>query len=314
MKRLFIFFAVLSNMLCVASCGVTNVATTLYDTISEGERLPLLTKITETANSECPFGGDEDGLFFYALDITKKGYYDIYKKDKPTSKSATQMTDLGTTGFAYFPKYNKATDKIVFCMGYQIYTMPVSKGKALTQVTSPNAGRDNHPCFNPEGNLIAFDRNKATNGFYYNSTSEIWIKNMQSGENILLGKGMSPAFSPDGKKIVFAKYEQDKSQIWVMDVDGENAKRITDNNSLQWAYYPCFSPDGNYIVFAGKGKQSDNADLYIVPVEGGNLTRLTISQSTDSNPYWSTDGYIYFTSDRGSKKNDFNIWRFKNLF
>lgn len=308
MKRLFNLGAFLSSMLFVASCG------SQYDTILEGERLPSLTKVTETADSECPFGGDEDGLFFYALDMAKTGHYDIYKKDKPTSKSAIQMTDLGTTGFAYFPKYNKTTDKIVFCMGYKIYTMPVSKGKALTQVTSTNTGRDNHPCFNPKGNLIAYDRVNAINGYYYNSSSEIWLKNLQSGENILLGKGIFPTFSPDGKKIAFAKFEQDKSQIWIMDVDGENVKRITDNNSLQFSLYPCFSPDGEYIVFVGKENKSDNEDLYIVSIEGGNLTRLTISKSKDTHPYWSTDGYIYFTSDRGGKKADYNIWRFRSLF
>ncbi len=52
-------------------------------------------------------------------------------------------------------------------------------------------------------------------------------------------------------------------------------------------------------------------DLYVISVDGGNLTRLTVNNSSDTQPYWSTDGYIYFVSDRGEKAKDYNIWRFK---
>jgi TolB protein len=195
--------------------------------------------------------------------------------------------------------------------------MPASRGKALTQITNTTNCRDNHPCFSPDGNLILFDRIKSTLSdgqyHYYNSNSEIWVKNLQTGENTLLGQGLNPVFSPDGKKIVYAKYQASQSQIWIMDSNGENQSKLTDNNTLQWAYRPRFSPDGKYIIFTGNKKiESDNSsDLYIVPSDGGDLTRLTISKASDYHPYWANDGYIYFVSDRGAKKGDFNIWRFK---
>ena len=71
-----------------------------------------------------------------------------------------------------------------------------------------------------------------------------------------------------------------------------------------------FVDNDKYIVFSGQDK-NDNWDIYIISVNGGDLTRLTICKSYDGDPYWSTDGYIYFTSDRGGKKGDYNIWRFK---
>lgn len=56
--------------------------------------------------------------------------------------------------------------------------------------------------------------------------------------------------------------------------------------------------------------QNGNWDIYIVDADGKNLTRLTMNESTDYKPVWSGD-YIYFISDRGNKKGNSNIWRFK---
>ena len=53
------------------------------------------------------------------------------------------------------------------------------------------------------------------------------------------------------------------------------------------------------------------ADIYIVNIDGDNLTQLTKNKSFDMEPYWTTDGYLYFTSDRGNKKGNYQIWRFK---
>lgn len=95
-----------------------------------------------------------------------------------------------------------------------------------------------------------------------------------------------------------------------MDIDGENQTKITDNTMLISAQRPRFSPDGKYIIFDAMDKKA-NQDLYIISVDGGDLTRLTMNKSNDSQPYWSSDGYIYFVSNRGGKLGDLNIWRFK---
>ena len=52
------------------------------------------------------------------------------------------------------------------------------------------------------------------------------------------------------------------------------------------------SPDGSTIAFTYKG------DIYTVPAEGGNATRLTTSGSYEAVPVWSPDGSkIAFASD-----------------
>lgn len=296
--------------LMLATVTFTACKVTMYEMKTDGEMFNSLTKLTETPDVACPYGGDNDGPLYFAYQSGGRGQCNIYRKDKPLSSSMTQMTGVDA---AMFPAYNKAVDKIAFRMNDDIYTMPASKGKAMTQITSTKDCREDHPCFSPDGRYIVYDCAKIVPGYGYYDTknSEIWIKDTQSGENTLIGKGWSPSFSPDGMRIVYCKVDDYySSSIWIMNSDGENQSKITDNNTIKSAQRPRFSPDGKYIVFDATDKEN-NMDLYVITEDGGNLTRLTVNKSNDSQPYWSTDGYIYFVSDRGGKEKEYNLWRFK---
>ncbi len=60
-----------------------------------------------------------------------------------------------------------------------------------------------------------------------------------------------------------------------------------------WMRYSKISPDGKQIAFAYKG------DIYVVPVSGGEATRLTAGESFESQPIWANDNKsIAFVSDR----------------
>lgn len=59
---------------------------------------------------------------------------------------------------------------------------------------------------------------------------------------------------------------------------------------------PAISPDGNTVCF------SYMSDLWLVPFEGGEAKRITVSESNDTNPIFSPDGkWIAFLSDRNGK-------------
>lgn len=65
------------------------------------------------------------------------------------------------------------------------------------------------------------------------------------------------------------------------------------SDSPLWMRYSKISPDGKQIAFAYKG------DIYIVPVSGGEATRLTSGESFESQPIWANDNKsIAFVSDR----------------
>lgn len=60
-----------------------------------------------------------------------------------------------------------------------------------------------------------------------------------------------------------------------------------------WLRHTAISPNGNQIAF------TYNADIYVVPVDGGKATRLTSHSAYDTKPVWSHDGQqIAFASNR----------------
>lgn len=96
---------------------------------------------------------------------------------------------------------------------------------------------------------------------------------------------MFPHWNGSGDKIVFTRQyllENDRNEIWTMNVDGSDAKKIVDGYAASW------SPDGMKLVFS---KDTDgNEDLYTCDKDGANSLKLIDSQSNESFPMWSPDG------------------------
>lgn len=325
MKKVILF-----TMLFIAALSAT-AKKKLAVTIT-GENLRALTQVTDNAEP-CisPFGGDNGKDLFFAARENKK-YYNIYKKENPFSTAITQKTSGKNQN--YSPAYCPATDKIAFRCQLEgsstsdIYTMDNSKGKALGQLTESTNAYEGNPCFNNDGTLLIYDKvhyeyYKKFNfwsiflfGFGSSTVvvqnSEIWLRNLKTGENVLLGNGYQPTFSPDGKRIAYVKYSSDAKScsIWIMDIDGSNQIQVTDAKK-GYAYKPRWSPDGKRIIFQSSKKDKKDNDIYVIDTDGNNLTQLTINKSEDTEPYWTTDGYIYFVSDRGNEAGNFQIWRFK---
>ena len=84
------------------------------------------------------------------------------------------------------------------------------------------------------------------------------------------------------------------SEIYVMDADGGNQRRLTNNPASDYA--PSWSPDGKRIVFVSDrdGHVDANGwptgDIYVMDADGGNPQNLTNNPFHDSLPSWSPDG------------------------
>ena len=84
-------------------------------------------------------------------------------------------------------------------------------------------------------------------------------------------------------------------EIYVMNPDGKNQQRLTNNPADEWD--PSWSPGGKGIVFSSK--RDRNSEIYVMDADGGNQRRLTINRRNDWHPSWSPDGErIAFASDR----------------
>ncbi len=148
----------------------------------------------------------------------------------------------------------------------------------------------------PDGKTIVFDM-----------LGDIYTLPIAGGQAKILREGhafeVQPRFSPDGKKISFTSDAGGGDNIWIMDVDGTNAKQITKEkfrllNNAVWI------PDGQYIV-ARKHFTSERSlgagEMWMYHIGGGDGVKLTTRKNDQQDvgePWVSPDGrYVYFSED-----------------
>jgi len=100
------------------------------------------------------------------------------------------------------------------------------------------------------------------------------------------GGGSQPPPVPQDK-IFFASTRDGNYEIYVMDKDGGNQQRLTNNPSFDC--YPACSPDRTKIAFSSE--RDGNREIYLMNSDGTGVQRLTTLPATsDSYPAWSPDG------------------------
>jgi len=100
-------------------------------------------------------------------------------------------------------------------------------------------------------------------------------------------------------KIVFASNRDGNAQIYLMNADGSNQTRLTNNSTNDES--PMWSPDNTRILFQSDrdNPYSGAAEIYVMNSDGTAQTRLTNNTQDDSCPVWSPDGSkVVFQSAR----------------
>ena len=167
----------------------------------------------------------------------------------------------------------------------EIYIMNAD-GTGVTRLTN-NKSIDIPSAFSPDGSKIAFARSRVPTGvFIVNFTAEsyVYVMNTDGTGQTRLTNGAaldySPAFSPDGTKIVYASYSAGETDIYVMNADGSGQTNLTNNAGYDRA--PAFSPDGSKIAF--ESNRDGNYEIYIMNADGTGVMRLTNNSAFDSDP------------------------------
>jgi TolB protein len=150
-------------------------------------------------------------------------------------------------------------------------------GTGLKQLTSL-AGAEFQPAWSPDGAKIAFQEHRSSGP----GDSDIYVMAADGSDPVRLTKGagwdVTPAWSPDGRSIAFACHAESHPDLCLTKQDGSHRIRITKGRTAD--LFPTWSPDGSRIFFIRilSGDAADYGDVYVVNVDGTDLTRITSGQ------------------------------------
>ena len=118
---------------------------------------------------------------------------------------------------------------------------------------------------------------------------------------------MSPAWSPDGRKIAYVSFEGGQSAIYVQEVYTGQRQKVTGFKGINGA--PAWSPDGRKLAMTLS--KDGNPDIFVFDLSTRKLQAVTRHYAIDTEPAWSPDGrYLVFTSDRGGKPQIYRVSAF----
>ena len=115
---------------------------------------------------------------------------------------------------------------------------------------------------------------------------------------------MSPAWSPDGRKLAYVSFEKGQPAIFVQEVFTGRRDKITSFKGINGA--PAWSPDGHFLAMTLS--KDGSPDIYVMDMRTKKLRPLTSHWAIDTEPAWSPDSkHIVFTSDRGGRPQIYRV-------
>jgi Tol biopolymer transport system component len=128
------------------------------------------------------------------------------------------------------------------------------------------------------------------------------------------GEIFNPSWSPDGRYIVYAASVGGLMDLFIIDVETQERRRLTDDEYAE--LQPAWSPDGKWIAFVTDRFTTNLSDLdwgnyrlAILDVETGEIVRVPdFPNGKNINPQWSADGSsLYFLSDQNGITNIYRV-------
>ena len=150
------------------------------------------------------------------------------------------------------------------------------------------------PAFHPKGERIAFGAPSET------GQDIASVSRAGDDRKVLTTGGINnwPAYSPDGKHIAFCSSRDGDLDLYVMNADGTNVRRVIELPGTQMR--PAWSPDGMRLAFTSA--HAGSPDLWIVMRDGSGLIRVTAHAERDDYPAWHPDGQrLVFVGERAGQ-------------
>ncbi|HEY2018815.1 MAG TPA: protein kinase, partial [Bryobacteraceae bacterium] len=218
----------------------------------------------------------------------------------------TRLTDSPTE--ESYPSLTPDGDRFLYAGAargkWDIYLQRTG-GNTGVNLTADSPDDDSEPALSRDGLRIAFRSERGGGGLFVMEST---------GENPtrIASRGHLPAWSPDGKSIVYSDdtftTPSDRatpvSRLHVIDLASGAQRELATGDAVQ----PNWSPHGDRIAYWGI-RRGGQRDIWTVAAVGDAPVKITDDQALDWNPVWSPNGEeLYFLSDRGGSM---NVWRVK---
>ncbi len=293
----------------------------VFDLEKEKECLKNIRQVTFSSMGferagESYFSPDGNSIIFQATLHGRKDYQ-IYTLDLLTNKLLRVSTGEGTCTCGF---YKPDGTKILFASSHEApkeknspkpssdkYTWDLTPymniyeanldGSCLRRITSGPAYHAE--CgYSPDGSEIVYASNEdGSMNLYICKTDGSDVRQLTHKQDCYHG---GPFFSPDGNQIVFRvdREKKDYLQLFLIGADGSNERRLTDNQSVNWA--PYWHPNGKVIAYTTSKHGHRAYEIYLLNLETNQEHRVTHDPTFDGLPSFSKDGTkMTWTSKRG---------------
>jgi TolB protein len=140
------------------------------------------------------------------------------------------------------------------------------------------------PQWSPDGTRMAYVS-------FQNKKPILFVQNLSASKQPApvanyRGSNSAPAWSPDGKTLAAVLTRDGTSQIYLMNPDGGNLRKLTTSSTIDTE--PFFTPDGQSIYFTSD--RGGTPQIYRMAASGGEPVRITFDGDYNVSPRVSPDG------------------------
>jgi hypothetical protein len=191
---------------------------------------------------------------------------------------------------------------------FGIYALIATAPETFFPLLADTSANNLDAVYSPDRSRIAFASDRFGGGNY-----DLFVADADGRNPVRLttesGVDLQPAWTPDGKRIVFVSGRGGPRQVFIMSADGSDVRALT---ALPGgAGEPAVSPDGKSIAFTGfAGGPDGQSDIYVIPIDGGQPQAVTSSKDRrEIRPAYLPDGELTWVLVRRDRKDPDQVLR-----
>jgi len=223
-----------------------------------------------------------DGEIYFSRQLTNRSL-ESWKMNADGTNQRRANTEIKSL---LVGRWSPDGKKVVFVKEGDNKTAYLAEADGKNEITLPLA--TGNMDWSPDSSQFVYEVRTA------NHSAQIFLYTVSTRQNVALTDNQSlnadPSFSPDGSQIAFASDRDKNVNIYVMQTDGSNLRRLTDDQYFD--NYPVFSPDGTQIAFQSN-REDERVEIYLKNVND-NTAPKRLTHSTNGTGLapkcWSADG------------------------